>query len=270
MASTPDTLIRHDRLIVLVAVTAVILAAVFYTLLGVGMSMSSIDMTRMAYAMPGMMMQPASWSPVYALLVFFMWWVMMVAMMLPSATPAILLFTSIVRKRHADRNPFSSVAWFVLGYLLVWASFSGLAMLMQWGLVQAGRLSGLMELVSQPWSALVLIIAGLYQFTPLKNACLRHCQHPLFFMIHHWQPGNTGALQMGMGHGLYCLGCCWFLMLLLFVGGVMNLFWIAGIALYVGIEKLVSQNAWISRGMGIVLLAGGLWLLADAYLSGSI
>ena len=266
MTSSPDILIRRDKLIVLAAVSLVVLAAVFYTLLGVGMSMSSIDMTRMTYSMPDMMMRPASWTPVYALLVFFMWWVMMIAMMLPSATPAILLFTGIVRKRQTDRHPYFAVAWFVLGYLLVWASFSALATLLQWGMQQAGRLSGLMDLVSRPWAAMVLIIAGLYQFTPLKNACLNHCQHPLFFMIHHWRSGSSGALQMGMGHGLYCLGCCWFLMLLLFVGGVMNLFWIAGIALYVAIEKLAGNIAWISRVMGVVLTCSGIWLLAEFYL----
>lgn len=260
-----EHILRHDRLIIIGGLGLVIILAAAYTVLGVGMPMSSISMTQMAIDMPHMVMQTENWVLEYAVLVFLMWCVMMVAMMLPSAAPAILLFAAMARKRTTVQSPFITTSYFVLGYLFVWTGFSAIATSLQWGLETIGSMSGMMEITSTPLAAATLMAAGLYQLTPLKSACLKHCQHPLFFMIHHWKPGNSGALRMGLAHGGYCLGCCWFLMMLLFVGGIMNLFWIAGIAIYVAIEKLTANRPWVTSLIGVILLVSGIWLLTDYY-----
>jgi len=257
---------RHERLIIITGLGLLVILAAAYTILGVGMPMSSISMTQMAIDMPKMIMQPENWVLEYALLVFLMWCVMMIAMMLPSAAPAILLFAGIARKRETVHSPFIATSCFVLGYLSVWTGFSAIATLLQWGLEAIGTMNGMMEITSTPLAASVLVMAGLYQLTPYKSACLKHCQHPLFFMIHHWMPGNSGAIRMGLVHGGYCLGCCWFLMMLLFVGGIMNLFWITGIAIYVGIEKLTVNRPRVTSSIGMILLISGIWLIADYYL----
>jgi len=261
--ATPlERLLRRDRWIVLAGIGAVVLLAAVYTVAGVGMEMSALTMTRMAIEMPGMAMMPAQWSPGYALAVFLMWWVMMVAMMVPSAAPAILLYATGARKRAGGRAPYGTTAGFVLGYLAVWGAFSAVATALQWGLATAGAVTGMMQLASGAVAGAVLIAAGLYQLTPLKAACLKHCQHPLLFLLHHWRPGAAGAFRMGLEHGAFCLGCCWFLMALLFVGGIMNLIWIAGLALYVGLEKVAADRRWVTAAAGwALLIAGGLLLV---------
>ncbi|WP_211100016.1 DUF2182 domain-containing protein [Acuticoccus kandeliae] len=261
--ATPlETVLKRDRLIVLGGLSAVVALAAAYTILGVGMSMSAITMTRMAIEMPHMMMRTATWTPSYALLVFLMWWVMMVAMMVPSAAPAVLLYASLARKRAATSAPYASASIFLAGYLAVWAGFSAIATALQWALERLGTVTGMMEIVSAPIAAGVLIAAGLYQLTPYKEVCLRHCQSPLTFLIHHWRRGPAGAFRMGAEHGLFCLGCCWFLMALLFVGGIMNLLWIAGIAIYVGIEKLSAGRPWLTKVSGVALVLAGVWVVA--------
>ena len=267
-ATALERALRRDRLIVIGGLAGVVLLAAAYTVLGAGMNMSALTMTRMAVAMPGMMMQPASWTPGYALLVFLMWFVMMVAMMVPSAAPTVLLYAGLVRKRKAAHAPYVPASVFLAGYLVVWGLFSLIAGALQWALEQIGLVTGMMELASRPLAGAVLVVAGLYQLTPFKAACLRHCQHPLTFLIHHWKPGAGGAFRMGAENGVFCLGCCWFLMALLFVGGIMNLFWIAGLAIYVGIEKLAADRPWVTRGLGGLLIVAGLatgvaQLLAD-------
>ncbi|MFC6657652.1 DUF2182 domain-containing protein [Roseibium salinum] len=243
--TTPlETVLKRDRLIVMVGLATVVALAAVYTVAGVGMSMSALSMTGMAVEMPGMMMEPAVWSAPYALLVFLMWWVMMIAMMVPSAAPMILLHASLARKRKTARSPYGAVSCFVAGYLAVWGGFSLVAMALQWGLERVGTMTGMMEIVSAPLAGMVLLAAGLYQLTPLKETCLKHCRHPMFFLLHHWKPGAVGAFRMGAEHGAYCLGCCWFLMALLFVGGIMNLFWIAGIAIYVAVESSPPDTAY--------------------------
>jgi predicted metal-binding membrane protein len=204
------------------------------------------------------------WSPLSAALAFVMWWVMMIAMMVPSAAPTILLFTTIRRRQEASARP-SLEAWiFLSGYLLIWAGFSLLAILAQWGLESAGLLSMEMASSSAVLRGVILVAAGLYQFTPLKNACLHHCQSPVLFLSRYWQAGAMGALRMGLRHGCYCFGCCWFLMALLFVGGIMNLVWIAGIAVYVACEKLLPLGRGLSRAAGAALIVAGAIVLARA------
>jgi predicted metal-binding membrane protein len=259
--------LRRDRAVLLAGLAAVVIMAAIYTISGAGMAMSALAMTRMAVEMPGMMMQPASWSAGYGVLVFLMWWVMMIAMMVPSAAPAILIHAGIVRKRKSAGQPYASTFCFLSGYLVAWGVFSLVATVLQYSLESVGVMTGMMEIASPLIAGSVLIMAGLYQLTPLKDACLRHCQHPLLFFLHHWKPGGAGAFRMGAEHGGYCLGCCWFLMALLFVGGIMNLFWIAGIAIYVGMEKLAAGHRWVTTGAAAVLTIAGLMIAAMPYLA---
>lgn len=251
---TLERVLQRERMIVAVGIVGVVALAWAYLFAGAGIDMS----------MAGMPMEPMPWSPFYGALVFAMWWVMMIAMMVPGATPMILLFTAIKRKQAASVSP-SVEAWIFLGgYLLVWAGFSLLATLAQWGLEYVGLLSMAMASTSAVFGGVVLVAAGIYQLTPVKNACLRLCQSPVLFLSRHWRPGAVGALRMGLRHGTYCLGCCGFLMALLFVGGLMNLVWIAGIALYVACEKLLPFGHRISRAAALCLIVSGAIVLARA------
>ncbi len=253
--------LRQDRWLFLGGLALIQLAAVAYTVAGAGMDMSAIDMTRMA-GPPGRPMEMGmghgvAWTLPYALLIFVMWWIMMVAMMVPSAAPTILLHHSLTRTAE---NPGGSLAtWtFVAGYLAVWALFSILAAGLQWALQPLGLIApAMMSLLGGALAGTVLIVAGLYQFTPLKHACLRQCQAPAVFLSRHWRPGARGAWAMGLRHGAFCLGCCWALMALLFVGGVMNLYWIAGLAILVAVEKLALFGRATAFVTGCVLLASG-------------
>ncbi len=264
---TLEAIVRRDRLVVVTALTAVIALAWAYLLTGAGMGMSAVEMTRLSQrGMAGgmAMMTPAAWTPVYAGLMFFMWWIMMVAMMLPSAAPMILLFSAVNRRQLERGDPFVPTGIFAVGYLAAWAGFSVAAAGLHWAFEQAGLLSALMTSTSTTLSAAVLIVAGGWQLTPLKHACLRHCRSPLHYLSHHWRSGRLGAFRMGVNHGAYCLGCCWFLMALLFYGGVMNLYWISGLALYVLLEKTVPYGHWLGSITGVALLFGGVALLFGA------
>jgi len=221
--SALEKALRHDRLIVAVGLVGAVALAWAYLAAGAGIDMS----------MAGMPMEPMPWSTFDAALMFTMWWVMMMAMMVPSAASMVLLFAAIKRKQAASVSPFVEAWIFLAGYLLIWAGFSLVAALAQWGLERVGLLSMTVASTSARFGGVILLAVGLYQLTPVKSACLRYCQSPVLFLSRHWRPGAAGALRMGLLHGGYCLGCCWFLMLLLFVAGVMNLVWIAGIALYV-------------------------------------
>ncbi|PYM49845.1 MAG: hypothetical protein DME14_07515 [Candidatus Rokuibacteriota bacterium] len=216
--------------------------------------------------MAAMHMAPAGpWSATDALLAGGMWAVMMVAMMLPGAAPMILVFATVNRKRRlggeADGAPYVNLGLFVLGYLAVWSAFSVGAALAQWGLHTAALLSEDAMRAGPVAGALILLAAGVYQLTPLKYACLARCQTPLGFLLSEWREGNGGTLVMGLRHGLFCLGCCWALMALLFVGGVMNLAWVAAIAGFVLVEKLVPAGRVVSWLSGGALLAWGVWAL---------
>ncbi|MBI1962005.1 MAG: DUF2182 domain-containing protein [Candidatus Rokubacteria bacterium] len=195
-----------------------------------------------------------------------MWAVMMVAMMLPAAAPMILMFVAVNRRRRTEGGgtPLVNTGLFVLGYLVVWTAFSVAAALAQWGLHSAALLSDDAMSAAPVVGALVLAAAGVWQLTPLKYACLARCQAPIGFLLGEWRDGNRGAVVMGLRHGLFCLGCCWVLMGLLFVGGVMNLAWVAAIAAFVLVEKLVPAGRAVSWASGIALLAWAAWSLAHA------
>ncbi|MGE3743582.1 MAG: DUF2182 domain-containing protein [Geminicoccaceae bacterium] len=253
-----EAALRRDRAIVIAALVAVIALSWTWIVFGAGMEMSAVEMTRMPRDMA---MMPAIWTPAYAALMFSMWWVMMVAMMLPSAAPILLIFARINRRERAVERPWVPTGVFAAGYLAVWAGFSAVAASLQWGLERSGLLSAMM-VTTLPWlSAALLIAAGLWQATPIKQACLHQCRSPVSFLANHWRAGSSGAFRMGLVHGAYCLGCCWFLMALLFFGGVMNLWWIGGLAAYVLIEKLLPGGHWLGYVVGLGLILWGGWLL---------
>jgi predicted metal-binding membrane protein len=193
-----------------------------------------------------------------------MWSVMMAAMMLPSAAPMILLFASVERRRRARAAATAPTAAFVAGYLLVWCGFSAVAALTQAALHQASLLSPMMVSTTPFLSGVLLLMAGFWQWLPLKQACLQHCRSPVHFFQHEWREGTAGAVRMGLGHGVYCLGCCWALMILLFVGGVMNLLVVAAIAALVLVEKVARSGPWIGRVAGLALAAWGALMLVTA------
>ncbi|RTZ63300.1 MAG: DUF2182 domain-containing protein [Gammaproteobacteria bacterium] len=273
-----ESVLRRDRLVVVIALVAVIVLSWAYILAGAGMGMSAFEMTQMTQSVgvsdstqPSMqemstggtaadsLMATGTWTVGYAVVIFLMWWVMMLGMMLPSAAPLLLLFARMMRKEKGA--PYVPTGVFALGYVVMWAAFSAIATGAQWGLEASGLLSGIMVGTSAVLAAALLIAAGVWQLTPLKNACLRHCRSPIGFLSAHWRPGRTGAFRMGLVHGAFCLGCCWFLMALLFYGGVMNLYWIIGLALYILIEKLLPAGVRIGQLTGVALIAWGAVLL---------
>jgi predicted metal-binding membrane protein len=249
-----EAVLRRDRWIVLAAVIAVGALAWSYTLWSAGTMQDHGSM-----AMP-----PGSWTATHAALVFVMWWVMMTAMMVPGAAPMVLLFAALARARGDGRAPAGLTAIFLAGYLLAWGGFSLLATAAQGALEASGLLSATLSTTSAPLGGALLVAAGLYQFTPVKRACLRYCRDPVRFLTRHWREHRRGALAMGWRHGAYCLGCCWFLMALLFVGGVMNVLWIGGLALYVGLEKLSPRARWLRRAAGAALGAAGALVLVGS------
>jgi predicted metal-binding membrane protein len=210
---------------------------------------------------PSAWMMAASWDVPYFLLVFLMWCVMMLGMMLPSAAPTILLFAHTVRSSSQAQAPIARTYAFAVGYLVAWTGFSLAATTLQRLLAEAALISPMMEVTSPTLGAVILIAVGVYQWTCFKRMCLTRCRSPLQWLSRRWRLGVVGAIRMGVSHGLYCVGCCWAVMLLLFFGGIMNLLWIAPIAVFVLLEKLMPQGAHVDRLGGVLLLAAGLWLL---------
>ena len=203
------------------------------------------------------------WTRADAALVFAMWAVMMIGMMVPSAAPMSLLFGSVARKARAEGAVVAPTFVFVGGYLAVWTLFSAFATGAQWGLERAALLSPMLVATSPAFGGALLVAAGLYQWTPWKDACLAHCRAPAAFLAAHWRDGTRGAFHMGVAHGAYCLGCCWLLMGLLFFGGVMNLFWVAGLALLALLERIVPRGRAFTRLAGAALIVfGGVQLAA--------
>ena len=187
-----------------------------------------------------------------------MWGVMMVAMMLPTAVPAIALFLRLSGRRNPAQAPAVTTAMYVAGYLAVWIGYSLPAALAQWTFTRAALLTPMATSTSALMSALILLAAGIFQFTPLKTACLTKCRSPLAFFLAEWRDGKTGAFVLGVRHGSYCVGCCWALMAVLFVVGVMNLAWVALLtALLLG-EKVVPARWRLSDVSGVILIAWGL------------
>lgn len=242
-----DHVLRHERIITPICLAIVVALCWAYLLAGAGTMQEMGGMT--------MPMSTWPWTLGHAVILFLMWLIMMMAMMLPSAAPVILLYGTISRRSKAGTA--SGTGLFALGYVAVWACFSLFALLAQFLLEWAGLLSPMMASANTALSGALLIAAGVYQFTPLKRSCLRLCRSPLEFLTSHWRSGKFGPLQMGARHGLYCVACCWGLMLLLFVGGVMSLMWIVGLAVFVLIEKLVRGGPRLGQLAGVLLVGAG-------------
>ena len=262
-----EALLRREDIVVLAALVVLIVLAWLALFTGAGTGMDPFAMTGWLLPVTPPAAAPA-WTLSYWLIMFFMWAAMMVAMMLPSASPMVLLFARVARQAEAqghDLRARAAIPAFASGYLAIWILFSLLAVMVQWGLERLGALSAMMSLSAGLLSGSLLIAAGLYQLTPFKAACLTHCRTPASFLAAHWRKGVGGAWRMGLTHGLYCLGCCAVLMGLLFVGGVMNLIWIAGLTLLVAIEKLTPFGAAAAKTVGAILIAGGVALVLTAW-----
>ena len=254
-----ESVLRRERLIVGGCLTAIVSLSWLYLLhLKSSMGMSGMNM-------PGMvMLDTQRWTGIDVLFLLVMWAVMMVAMMVPSATPMIFAFLTVNRTRSVTNRQLVPIGIFVLGYLSVWTAYSAVATLAEWGLHQSALLSTSMASTSGALNGGVLIAAGVFQWTPLKRACLKGCRSPLSFLMSEWREGAAGAFVMGLRHGAYCLGCCWVLMALLFVAGVMNLFWVAVIALLVMAEKLLPKGEVLGKFAGAGLVAAGIVHIAKA------
>jgi predicted metal-binding membrane protein len=264
---TLEAVLRRDRLIVASALGVIAALAWAYVLwLTADMNMGGENMGgfRMVPAGMGIMVPAASaWSAVEFAFVFVMWAVMMVGMMAPSAAPMILMYARVGRQGRVAGKPLAATGWFAAGYFLAWAGFSLAATLVQWVLERKALLNARMASANLLLAAAVLIAAGLYQWTPIKSACLAHCQSPLGFLMSHggFRSNVRGCLRLGFLHGTYCVGCCWILMALLFVVGVMNVLWIAIVALLVLLEKLTPWGRWVGRVAGAVCIAAGAWMV---------
>jgi predicted metal-binding membrane protein len=250
-ASAVEALIRRDRAIIVASLVVMTCLSWAY-LLHLSGAMGSI--------MPAAGAMNAAWSAADALLMLVMWVVMMTGMMIPSAAPMILLYGLVIRKQAGRGVVFAPTGAFAAGYLIAWAGFSVAATGLQWGLEQTGWTTSMRSMAVPGFSGALLIAAGLYQLTPLKGACLTHCRNPMEFLSRSWRPGTCGAVVMGLHHGLYCIGCCWALMLILIAGGVMNLLLVTAIAALVLIEKITPV------GRGIALLTGGVAIAAGGAL----
>jgi predicted metal-binding membrane protein len=272
-----ERLLKRDRAITLAGLAALSALAWVYIVTGAALGMNAWEMTTLALfphqqardVMPGMPgMDMGATAPVWMawgfatwVLIVAMWWIMMIAMMTPSAAPTILLYARVHRHalaRGQVQDKLAPTGAFAAGYLSVWLGFAAAAATVHWALERAGLVSAMMMGSQSRWlSGAVLITAGLYQLSPLKNICLVHCRAPTSFLSRHWRPHALGALRLGAMHGAYCVGCCWMLMALLFVGGVMNLTWIAALAILVLIEKALPLGQWVGRGFGVALIGWG-------------
>jgi predicted metal-binding membrane protein len=248
-----ETALQHDRGVMLFVLVAIPLASWTW------IALMARDMYgTMRGASAWMMTSVWNWPDI--LLLWVMWAVMMTAMMLPTATPLILLYAAAARRNAEAGSPARRLYALAAGYLLVWSLFSVLATALQRILASALVLTPMMEPATPVAGAVVLAIAGLYQLTPLKRACLRACRSPLGFMMQRWWGGAAGAFRLGMHHGRYCLGCCWALMLILFAGGVMNLAVIITLTVWVLVEKIAPFGEQTPTASGVALLAIAVWM----------
>jgi predicted metal-binding membrane protein len=266
-----ERLLDRDRWLIAISLGALVALAWGY-LIAVAAQMARGDMRWMGLSdlssMRDMVMPPEPWTATTFVLMSLMWWVMMIGMMLPSAAPMVLLFGGVQRRQLPEERPALRVALFTAGYLAIWAAFSALAAGAQWALTRAGLLSSMGLTTTRSLGALVLALAGIYQLTPLKNRCLRQCRSPAEFLSSRWRAGSAGAWRMGVVHGAFCVGCCWLLMGILFVVGVMNLLWVAALGGFVLLEKLVPRGEWLARASGVLLLAFAAYLLATTTMPG--
>jgi len=261
--SVLEAVLRRDRLLVAGALCVTGGLAWGYVLwLAADMDMGGMDMTgfRMIPAGLGFMAPvDAPWGVIEFAFVFIMWAVMMIGMMTPSVAPMILMYARVGRQGNAKSKPFVATGWFAAGYFLTWIGFSLAATLVQWMVERAALLDSRMASASNVLGGIVLIAAGVYQWSPLKDVCLAQCQSPIGFLMRYggFRGNLPGCLLMGLRHGAYCIGCCWVLMALLFVGGVMNVLWIALLAVLVLLEKLAPFGRWIARVAGVACVAAG-------------
>ena len=256
LSEVTDAVLRRDRIIVLSGLAAITALSWVYVL-----SLTS-DMQPMEMGAEMTMPRMQAWGVADFALTFGMWAVMMVAMMTPSAAPMILMFAGVNRRRREQQVSYVPTSVFLLGYLVVWAGFSVLATTAQWALHAATLLSPMIALTSPVFGGVLLLAAGIYQWTPLKHACLSKCRSPLGFVLNEWREGRRGAFVMGLKHGVYCTGCCWSLMALLLVAGVMNLLWVAAIAGFILLEKVAPAGDRLGRVAGVVLVGWGVWMVA--------
>lgn len=250
----------RDRVAILSTLAVVTLLSWIY-LIDMALDMDSM-MSMGSGSMSMSMTQIRSWTLSYFMAMLIMWVIMMVGMMVPTAVPMALIYAAVSRKAARQGSTFVPTSSFVSGYIVMWGLFSLGATLAQWGLDEAALLSPMMVSNSPGLGAALLIAAGLYQMTPMKNACLSHCRSPFHFISKSWRPGSWGAFRMGIEHGAFCIGCCWILMGLLFFGGVMSLYWIAGITLFVLLEKVVPLGDKGGRIAGGAMTLCGLIMLA--------
>ena len=286
--SALEQVLRKDRAIIVAAILIIAAIAWTYTVYvaETGMGMGSMQTASESDAGTGIAMgemqeesdgsmgssgmgmamaDMRSWNAADFGMMYVMWAVMMVAMMAPSATPMLLMFATVNRRRKEREAPYVPTGIFLAGYVIVWAAFSLAATGGNWGLHQASLLSSMMgESTSGYLGGSLLVLAGVFQWSPLKYNCLKQCRTPMGFLMTSWREGPRGALRMGLEHGVYCLGCCWALMLLLFVLGIMNLVWIAALAAFVLAEKVAPKAEWVSRISGVLLLGWGIWTILNA------
>lgn len=253
-------LLKRDRLVIGAGVVAVTGIASWYT----WHEARRMNVTGICHCAGIKMGGPdlASWSASSLLPLFLMWAVMMLAMMLPSAAPMLLTFASVARHRRRGDRPYVPAAAFAAGYIVIWCAFSLAAAVGQWLLHRTALLSPMMASSSAALAGALLIVAGIFQFTPLKRSCLTRCRAPPEFIMTRWREGWRGAFGMGVEHGAFCAGCCWALMALLFVLGVMNILWIAALTVVVALEKMLPRARWFSAGSGMALVVWGVWVLA--------
>jgi len=253
-----ETIIQRDRLVLLSGLVGISVIAWAYTIVLSG------DAGHAAHA--AILAEPRTWTGTDFAMTFAMWSVMMMAMMLPTAAPMVLSLAKISREQSGSSSPVAPATSFLLGYAIVWTVFSLVAAGAQWGLHQAAWTSMTGESTNRVFAAAVLLAAGGFQFTRLKDACLHRCRSTLWFLMTHWQPGSAGGLRMGIAHGRFCVGCCWALMALMFVGGSMNLLWTAGLALFMLAEKAMPAGRTVGRVAGAGLVVWGAGLLGTTLL----
>jgi len=254
--SSVENILGRERVITALGIVAVVALSWAYLWTGAGIGMSALEMTAVAL-FPHRLADGGGGMDPSLPTVILMWWVMMIAMMTPSAAPLVLLYRRVLRYHDSVEARTVTPSMFLLaGYLTAWLAFSICAASLQKVLQPTGLISEMMLWSkSAPLSAIVLAAAGVYQFSPLKHACLTQCRSPVNFLTAHWRPGVAGSFLLGMRHGIYCVGCCWLLMALLFVGGIMNLVWIAALSLIVFMEKILPGGERVGRVLGVVLIA---------------
>jgi predicted metal-binding membrane protein len=255
MKSKMESLLQREQMLAFSCLAMVILISWAYMLHHMSGEMSGsgmeITVACLAHRGPGTIAHS-----------FIMWTIMMVAMMFPSATPMILMFTIVNQQQGKTQRPLMPTGLFVLGYFLVWTVYSALASMVQWGFHTSALLSHNLAITSPLLGGVFLVAAGVFQWTPFREACMAKCRSPLGFLMAEWREGRLGALVMGLKHGLNCVGCCWLLMLLSFVLGIMNILWMALVTVFMLGEKAYPGSQWVSRATGLVLVAWGLWIAA--------